>query len=83
MLPIKVPTPNDLNIHLDVVIVRPGVPLLIRLDIMDREQRIAKNVEDKLESKLYQWIIPIVRRNGHMHITWTNYSTLFTEQELH
>lgn len=55
---------------------------MIKLDIMDQEQMIANNVEDKVESKLNQWSIPIVRKTGHMYIRWTNYNSLFTRQEL-
>lgn len=82
MISIRIPTPNAGNIHVDVDVVNPDVPLLIGLDLLDREQLIPNTVDNVLESRIFGWKIPITRKNGHLYVTWGDNITLFTRQEL-
>ena len=82
IIPVRIPTPISGYLHIDVDVVRPDVPLLIGLDVLDQEQLIPNNVENQLESRLYGWSIPIIRKLGHLYITWEEHKTLFTRQEL-
>lgn len=82
MIPIRIPTING-DISLEVDVVQPDVPLLLGLDVLDREQIVPDNVENILESRLYGWTMPITRRHGHMYLQWDTNRIMFTRMELH
>ena len=75
-IPVRIPTPNSGYLHVDVDVVRPDVPLLIGLDILDQEQLIPNNVENQLESRLYGWSIPITRKLGPVSYTHLTLPTI-------
>lgn len=54
----RMPTRNVSDIHLGVDVVRPDVALLIGLGIIDQEQLVANDVENRIENIIYNWTIP-------------------------
>ena len=80
--PIRIPTTHQTFIQLEVDVVKPDVPLLIGIDVLDRESLVADNVNNILESRIYGWTVPIIRKHGHMYIEWKPSKTLFTRAEL-
>lgn len=82
LITIRIPTPDRGYIHLDVDVVRPDVPLLIGLDILDRDSLVPDNVENVLESRIQGWRMPITRKHGHMYLEWIYSEILFTRSEL-
>lgn len=79
---IRMPAPHGNYVHIDVDVVIPDVPLLIGIDVLDREQLVADNVVNLLKSRLYGWEIPITRKNGHMYEEWDYKTVLFSRIEL-
>lgn len=67
-MPIRIPANEGTFIYLDVDVLKADVPLLIGLDILDKEGLVAENVDNVLESRLYGWKIAIIRHHGHMYI---------------
>ena len=47
-------------------VVAADVPMLLGLDVLDREKLIVDNVDNLLVSKLHDWTIPITRKEGHL-----------------
>lgn len=82
IITVRIPTRDD-EISLEVDVVQPDVPLLLGLDVLDREQLVPDNVENLLESRLYGWAIPIIRSFGHMYITLDVDKIMFTRTELY
>lgn len=68
---------------MEVDVVQPDVPLLLGLDILDREQLVPDNIENLLESRLYGWGMPVTRRFGHMYISCDVNKIMFTRTELY
>ncbi len=60
----RIPTPNGQFIAVLVHVVAPDVPMLIGLDVLDREMLVADNVDNLLRSKIHGWEMPLVRRNS-------------------
>ena len=79
---IRIPTPDLSFLDLDVDVVKPDVPFLLGLDILDKHHLVADNVENKLRSRTLGWSIPISRRRGHLYIDWRLKEALFTRSEL-
>lgn len=46
------------------------IPVLIGIDIMDRERIYAINVENHVIHADQQWKIPIPRKFGHVYLVW-------------
>lgn len=65
-IPIRIPTPNAGYLNIDVDVVRPDVPLLIGLDLLDDEKLIVNNVDNIMESRIHGWKMPITRQHGHL-----------------
>ena len=63
-------------------IVRPDVPFLLGLDILDKEGLVANNVMNQLQSLKYNWSLPIERKLGHMFVSWESTSAYFTKPQL-
>lgn len=55
-----------LPLHIDVV--KADIPLLLCLDVMDRELLVADNVANFLGSRRDNWTILIVQKHGHTFI---------------
>lgn len=83
ILKIRIPTRDGAFIDIDADVVRPDVPVLIGIDILDREQLVPDNVNNRLQSHIYGWSIPITRKNGHMYITWNESQIFFNRRELY
>lgn len=66
ILKIRIPTKDGGFIDIDADVVQPDVPLLIGIDILNREQLVPDNVNNRLQSHIYGWSIPITTKNGHM-----------------
>ena len=79
---IRTPTPDNSYIAFDVDVISADVPLLLGLDTLDREQLVADNVDNVLDSRRHGWKLPLTRKNGHMYLAWEPCSTLFTRAEL-
>ena len=79
---IRIPTPDNSFISLDVDFVKPDVPFLLGLDILDQHQLVADNIDNKLRSRALGWSMPIVRHRGHLYIQWNTNCVLFTRAEL-
>lgn len=79
---IRLPTPDGSFLAMEVDVVDAYVPLLMGIDTLDREQLVADNVENVLDSRRYGWKIPIARRNGHMYVQWNAKTLMFTRSEL-
>ena len=79
---IRIPTPDNSFIKFDSDIVSADVPMLIGLDILDRESLVPNNVINELQSHVQGWSIPIIRKLGHLYIAWGEDEILFTQSEL-
>lgn len=79
---IRIPTPGQSFIHMYLDIVQPDVPMLLGLDVLDKEKLIVDNVENAVYSKKFKWSIPVTRKEGHLFLTWKFASILFTKPEL-
>jgi hypothetical protein len=77
-IPVRIPTPDGNQIKMDMDVVQANVPMLIGLEVLDRECLVADNVENKLRS--------ITRKYGHLYIEWTQSDILYSKgdiQKLH
>ena len=81
-IPVRIPCPDGSFLHIDIDVVAADVPMLIGLDVLDREELIVDNVDNLLVSKRYDWTIPITREEGHLFVTWEYSSILFSKREL-
>lgn len=79
---VRIPIPNGSYIQINVDVVAAPIPLLLGLDVMDREGVIANNVRNQLQNPGQEWYLPIIRKYGHMYITWDKNEVLFTRPEL-
>ncbi len=79
---IRIPIPNRsfLSIQLDVV--SADVPLLLGVDVLDREILVANNVTNELQSPLLGWSVPLERKFGHLYFCSSTKGVLFTKREL-
>lgn len=62
---IIIPTPDRSFMTIYLKVVKINVPLLIVINILDREGLIANIITNKLEEG-EAWSIPIIRRGGHI-----------------
>ena len=80
---IILPTPSQtLPVH--VQIVAEDIPLLIRLDVMDRYALQPLVIANALESVKEKWKIPLKRKFGHLYTCWTPtmFQTFYTRPQL-
>lgn len=61
VMEIRIPTPNGSYIAIDAHVVKADVPLLIGIDVLDRECLVADNVLNVLDSRRDGWKMPIIR----------------------
>lgn len=78
----RIPTPDGAFIALQVDVVSADVPLLLGIDVLDREQLVTDNVDNVLRSRRYGWEMPIIRRNGHLYVVWNYSQVVYTRSEL-
>jgi len=79
---VRIPTPDGSFIALRIDVVQADIPMLLGLDVMDREKLVANNVLNELQSYNNGWKMPLVRKLGHMYLCWSSKSVLFTKKEL-
>jgi hypothetical protein len=65
---------------MDVVLA--NVPMLIGLEILDRENLILDITANDLISKSGNRSIPTIRKDGHLYVEWEIVKTLYTRNEL-
>jgi hypothetical protein len=85
-IPVRIPTPDGNHIKMDMDVVQANVPMLIGLEVLDRECLVADNVENKLRSTKHGWSLSITRKYGHLYIEWTQSDILYSKgdiQKLH
>jgi hypothetical protein len=85
-IPARIPTPNGNYIKMDMDVVQADVPMIIGLEVLDRECLVADNVENKLLSTKHGWSLPITRKYGHLYLEWTQCNILYSKgdiQKLH
>lgn len=80
-LGIRIPLPNGAYLTLTIDVVNADVPLLLGLDILDREPLVADNVANILDSRRDHWQLPIPRKYGHMFVEWGRPDIRFTKAE--
>jgi hypothetical protein len=71
---------------MDMGVVQANVPMLIGLEVLDRECLVADNVENKLRSTKHGWSLPITRKYCHLYLEWTQSDILYSKgdiQKLH
>jgi hypothetical protein len=66
---IIIPGPSNF-IELCVDVVNVDIPLLLGLDFLDKHHLNPLCVQNQLWCVTEQWSIPIVRKNGHLHLRW-------------
>jgi len=81
-IPVRIPTPDGSFLGLDMDVVEANIPMLVGLDVLDREKLVADNVQNKLVAKHRGWSLPITRKLGHMYVEWDFSSALYTKSEL-
>ncbi len=79
---IRIPIPNGsfLSIQLDVV--SADVPMLLGLNVLDRESLVANNLTYELQAPLSGWSMPLERKFGHLYLCWGAKEMLYTKPEL-
>ena len=75
---IRIPAPDGSYIAFEVDVMNADVPLFLGLDLLDREQLVADNLENVLDSRRHGWKLPLTTTNRHLYLTWQLRSTLFT-----
>jgi hypothetical protein len=68
---ILVPTPNGTR-AIETHVVRANIPFLVGLDALDHHEWNVLTVENQLQSKKEGWILPLVRKCGHVFLTWAS-----------
>ena len=68
--------------RLDVNIVDADNPLLIGLDVLDKARAFVDNVENNLRFKDNHMSLTLVRKLGHIYLTWDSPAALFSRTEL-
>ncbi len=79
---IRIPTPNCSFLKIKVNVVPADVPLLLGLDVLDNEKLVANNVQNELQATHHDWSMPLIRKHGHLYLTWNPKLILFTKSEI-
>lgn len=77
---IRVRKGNFIGFWIDVV--DADIPLLLGLDLLDKYDLVADNVDNVLRSKVFGWTVPMKRAHGHMFVQWDLREILYTRAEL-
>jgi hypothetical protein len=82
-LPIRIPTPNNSFLLLQVEVVPVNVPFLIGLDVLDIFSLNVDTVHNKLCAPKAGWEIQLIRKMGHVYLEWSPTDrVLYTKAEL-
>lgn len=79
---VLVPTPNGKCLEMCIDVVEANVPMLVGLDILDKENLLADNTSNMLVHRRKGWKMPLVRKNGHLYFQWNYADIHYTEREL-
>ena len=58
------------------------MPILFGRDLLDKYQLIPDNTNNSLIHQQGGWSLPLVRRKGHLYLTWNFSEILFTRSEV-
>lgn len=67
---IIIPTPDFVFISLKLDIVETDVLSLIGLDVFEKYEPVADNMDDILNSKMFGWKMLIVQKEGKLFLVW-------------
>ncbi len=81
-IPVRIPKPNNGYIEVRIDIVDADIPMIIGLDILDKETLLADNTENLLIHKKEGWKMPLSRKAGHLYLEWNYAEVLYTRSEL-
>lgn len=81
-MPIRLPTPDGSTINMRADVVRADIPLLLGLDLLDKERLMPNNVLNLLQHHDHCCSISVTRKFGHMYVCWSSKEVLFTRSEL-
>ncbi len=79
---ILIPIPNGSFLSIQSDVVSADVPLLLGLNVLDREHLVADDVTNELHSPLLGYSMPFERKFGHLYLCWSTNEVLFTKREL-
>lgn len=79
---IRIPTPDGSFFAFDADIVKADVPLLLGIDVLDRESIVADNVDNVLDNRKRGWKMPITRQDQHMYVKWNLSHPLYSRSQL-
>lgn len=78
---VRLPTRDGAFFTFKAYVVEANVPLLLGLEVLDRERLVADNVENVLHNRRSGWKLPIVSKDQHMYVTWNYEQMLNTRAE--
>lgn len=82
MIDVRMPIKKGYYLQFWVHVIEADIPLLLRLDLLDRHRLAPDNVDSILVSKVEGWIVPIVRAHGHLFVRWDLHEVIYTRTEL-
>lgn len=81
-IPIRIPTPHGGTMEFNLEVVEANVPIILGLDLLDKEELYIYNIDNVIVHKYQGWTIPLQRKRGHLYITWNYQEVLYTKREL-
>jgi hypothetical protein len=79
---VRVPTPDNSFMLINVDVVKADVPFLIALDTLDSFEMIVDTVENELRAPKAGWSVPIIRKFGLVYLKWkATDKIMFTRHE--
>ena len=79
---IRIPIPNGSFVSIQLDVVSADVPMLLGLDVLDRESLVANNVHNELQAPLPGWSMPLEKKFGRLYLCWGAKEILYTKHEL-
>ena len=79
---VRVPSPCGAFVPLQIDVVSADVPMLVGLDVLDKQGWYADNTTNMLVCPSTNTRTPITRKFGHLYLEWGVINTLFCKQEL-
>jgi hypothetical protein len=80
---VRVPTPDNSFMLINVDVVKAEVPFLIGLDTLDAVAMIVDTVENEFRAPKAGWSVPIIRKFGHVYLEWRpTDKIMFTRHDL-
>ncbi len=79
---IRIPTPNESFLKIEMDVFEADVPMLLGLDIMDRDRLVPNNLLNELQAPYHGWLLPIIRKYGHLYQEWSSKHIPYTRPEL-